>query len=175
MDTAAVTVEPRLLARWVLVLSAAWVLQAGVATDVRPAGVHPDLLLLVAVCAGLVGGPARGAGVGFAAGLLADLFLSGRFGVSALAFAVTGYASGVAGDAVARPTRWISVGLVTIASGAGTLLYAAIAHLLGQRTLADPRLGVIVGIVAAVNGLLALPALAVCRWADRQEPGVRFR
>lgn len=175
MDATLVRVEPRLLLRWGLVLTGAMVLQVGAVNDLRIAGVHPDLMLLLAVCAGLAGGPAQGAGVGFTAGLLADLFLPGRFGVSALCFAVVGYASGVAGDTVVRPARWISVSMVTVASALGVLLYAAVNHLLGQRSLGDPRLGAIVGIVSVVNGLLALPALAVCRWADQDDGPFRSR
>jgi rod shape-determining protein MreD len=170
-----VNTDVRQLLRWVLILSITLVLQVGLFNDVRFWGVHPDLLLLLAVCAGLTGGPGRGAGVGFACGLLLDLFLPGRFGVTALAYALTGYGAGVAGDTVVRPARWISVGLVVLSSAAGTLLYAAIGQLLGQRSLSDPRLATIVGIVSVVNGVLALPALAVCRWADHDPLRARLR
>jgi rod shape-determining protein MreD len=170
-----VNTDVRQLLRWVLILSITLVLQVGLFNDVRFWGVHPDLLLLLAVCAGLTGGPGRGAGVGFACGLLLDLFLPGRFGVTALAYALTGYGAGVAGDTVVRPARWISVGLVVLSSAAGTLLYAAIGQLLGQRSLSDPRLAAIVGIVSVVNGVLALPALAVCRWADHDPLRARLR
>jgi rod shape-determining protein MreD len=170
-----VRTDVRQLLRWVLVLSVTLVLQVGLFNDIRFWGVHPDLMLLLAVCAGLTGGPGQGAGVGFACGLLLDLFLPGRFGVTALAYALTGYGAGVAGDTVVRPARWISVGLVVLSSAAGTLLYAAIGQLLGQRSLSDPRLGTIVGIVSVVNGVLALPALAVCRWADHDPLRARLR
>ncbi len=163
------------LARWVLIVSVAVVAQVGLASQIRLAGVHPDLLLLVAVCAGLTSGPTTGAGVGFACGLALDLFLPGRFGVTALAYLLAGYGSGVAGDAVARPTKWISTGLVVLASAAGVLLYAAIGQLLGQRSLSDPNLLAIVGIVAAFNGILAVPVLAACRWARPDEVHLRVR
>ena len=168
-------IEGSSIIRWVLVVSVALVLQVGLATQIRVADVHPDLLLLVAVCAGLVAGPGTGAGVGFACGLLFDLFLPGRFGVTALAYLLVGYGSGVAGEAVARPNRWISVGMVALASVAGTLLYAAIGQLLGQSSLSDPNLAAIVGIVAAFNALPAVPALAVCRWADPEDVRLRVR
>jgi len=170
-----VNLEVRVLLRWTLIVSVALVLQVGLLNDVRIAGVHPDLMLLLAVCAGLTGGPGEGAGVGFACGLLLDLFLPGRFGVTALAYALTGYGAGVAGDTVVRPARWISVGLVVVSSALGTLLYAAIGQLLGQRSLSDPRLGVIIGIVSVINGALSLPALAVCRWADHDPVRARLR
>lgn len=167
--------DGRSLIRWVLIVSVATVLQIGLATQVRVAGVHPDLLLLVSICAGITSGPGTGAGVGFACGLVLDLFVPGRFGVTALAYLLAGYGSGLAGDAVARPTRAISVGLVAAASAAGVLLYAAIGQLLGQRSLSDPRLGAIVGIVTAFNAVLALPVLAVCRWAHPDDTRLRLR
>ena len=56
--------DGRSLIRWVLIVSVATVLQIGLATQVRVAGVHPDLLLLVSICAGLTSGrePAPGSG-----------------------------------------------------------------------------------------------------------------
>ena len=44
-----------------------------------------------------------------------------------------------------------------LGSAVGVLLYAALSQLLGQPTLADPRLGEIVGIVAGVNAVLGAP------------------
>jgi len=161
-----VTADPSAVMRWVLVLFTVFVLQIGVFSDLRLFGVHPDTMLLLAICAGLSVGAVRGAGIGFAAGLLSDLLLPGALGTSALAFALVGFAVGMAGDAVLRSSRLISVGITFVSSAAGVLLYAALAQLLGQRTMADPRLWVIVAIVSVFNALLCLPALAVCRWAE---------
>jgi rod shape-determining protein MreD len=155
--------------RWVLIVSVTAVLQIGLASQIPVAGVHPELLLLVSICAGLVSGPGAGAGVGFACGLILDLFVPGRMGITALTYVLVGYGAGVAGDAVARPTRGIQAGMVAMASIAGVLLYAAIGQLLGQRSLSDPNLLAIVGIVAAFNAVLAVPVLAVCRWAHPEQ------
>ena len=161
--------------RWILVVTVATVLQVGLAVQVRVVDVHPDLLLLVAVCAGVAVGPGVGAGVGFACGLVIDLLVPGRFGVTALAYLIVGYGSGLAGDAVARPTRAISAGMVAVASAVGVLLYAAIGQLLGQRSLSDPNLWAIVGIVTAFNAVLAVPVLGVCRWAHAGDDRLRLR
>ena len=161
--------------RWTLVVSVALVVQIGLATQIRVHGVHPDLLLLVTICAGIAGGPGTGAGVGFACGLLFDLFLPGRLGVTALSYLLVGYASGIAGGSIARPNRWTTGGIVVVASCAGTLLYATIGQLRGQRSLSDPNLAAIVGIVAAFNAVLAVPVLAVCRWAEPEHVQIRMR
>jgi rod shape-determining protein MreD len=161
--------------RWALLLTVGLVAQVTVLTDLRIVDVHPDVMLLLAVCAGVAAGPNHGVGVGFAAGLLLDLFLPGRFGVAALSFGVAGFVAGVAGDAVIRPSRWISAAIVAVCSAGGVLLYAVLSHLLGRHTLSDPHLVPIVGIVAAVNALLAMPSLAACRWAAGDPTVARLR
>ncbi|MCB0972695.1 MAG: rod shape-determining protein MreD, partial [Acidimicrobiales bacterium] len=47
-------------------------------------GARPDVMVLVAVMAGLVAGPDRGAILGFAAGLAFDVVLTTPLGLSAL-------------------------------------------------------------------------------------------
>jgi rod shape-determining protein MreD len=170
-----VSEETGLILRWTTVLVVGFVLQIGVLVDVAPFGVHADAMLLLAICAGLAGGPARGAVVGFAAGLLADVMLPGTLGISALAYAAVGFGVGAVQEAVLSSTRLMSVVFTTVASALGVLLYALCAQLLGQRSLTDPRLLRIVGIVSLLNALLCVPALAVSRWAegDRQRVGVR--
>ena len=69
----------------VAVLAVAIFLQTTFGADLRVHEVAPDFMLLLAVSAGFVAGPDEGAVVGFAAGLVADLFLQGTpFGLSAL-------------------------------------------------------------------------------------------
>jgi rod shape-determining protein MreD len=157
------------LLRWVLIVTSVFLLQVGVVADIGLFGVHPELMLLLAICAGIAAGPVRGAGVGFAAGLLSDLMLQGPLGVSALAFAVVGFAVGSAEEAVLRSSRVITVAMTALASVVGLLLFAALSQLLGQRTLADPRLWLIVGIVSVFNAVLCVPAVALCRWAEGTE------
>lgn len=158
--------EAGLVLRWATVVLVAFVLQIGVLVDLQPFGVHADAMLLLAICAGLAGGPARGAVVGFTAGLLADVMMPGTMGISALAYAVVGFGVGAVQDSVISTTRAMSVVFTAFASALGVVLYALLAQLLGQRSLSDPRLLQIVGIVAVLNALLCLPALAVSRWAE---------
>ncbi len=160
------TTETSVLVRWGVLLSGVFVLQLGFVNDLRIFGVHPDLLLLLAVCAGLVGGSSRGAAVGFVAGLLGDLMLPGSLGVTALCFTLVGFGVGAAEDSVIRSTRAISMGISAVASAVGVLLYAGVSHLLGAHTMSDPRLWRVVGIVAALNGVLCLLVLPLCRWAE---------
>lgn len=152
--------------RWVLLVTTAFVLHVGAGSDLGLFGVHPELMLLVAVCAGLAGGPVRGAQVGFVAGVLVDLLLTSPLGVSALAFALAGFGVGAVQESVIRSSRTISAALAALGSAAGVLVYATVAHLLGQRSLADPNLWRIVGIVSLFNAVLCVPVLGLCRWAE---------
>lgn len=158
--------DPSAVVRWGLIVLTAFLLQVGVVADLGLFGVHPELMLLLAICAGLAGGPVRGAEIGFVAGLMADLLLQSPLGVSALAFALVGFGVGTIEESVIRSSKLISIALAAMASAVGTLLYAAIAQMLGQRSLADPRLWVIVGIVSLLNAVLCVPVLALCRWAE---------
>lgn len=158
--------ESSVVIRWGVLLTAAYVVQIGFLNDLSFFGVHPDIMLLLAVCAGLVGGPSRGAAVGFVAGILVDLLLSGDLGISALCFTLVGFGVGMVEDSVIRPTRGISIAISAGASAIGVLLYAGLRQLLGGHTLSDPHLWRIVGIVALLNGVLCLVALPLCRWAE---------
>ena len=71
----------------------ALLVQLTVFVDVRIAGVAPELLALVAVTAGFFVGPERGPVIGFAAGLLWDVYLPTPLGVSAITFAVVAFAT----------------------------------------------------------------------------------
>src|SRR4051812_6120105 len=53
-----------------------FVLRYALFIDFTVFGVHPELLLLFAVCCGLAGGPNYGVVAGFVAGLVADAFLT---------------------------------------------------------------------------------------------------
>jgi rod shape-determining protein MreD len=158
--------EYGMIARWVLVVVTTLVLQVSFAAQFPVFGVVPDLMVLVAVCAAIVGGPARGAIVGFWTGLLFDLARDGRLGLSALAFSLVAFAVGsllVAVLSVRRPLAMLIVGL---GSAAGALLYAVGGEVFGEHTLEHPRLWPIVGVIAGVNTLLAPVALRVCAWAE---------
>ena len=79
-------------------LAAVWltavVAHAGLAPHLAVRGVEPDVLLVVVVAVAAGRGARVGAGVGFAAGLGADLFLATPLGTSALAYTLVGHIVG---------------------------------------------------------------------------------
>lgn len=153
-----------------LVLLGALVLQLSIVADMPVLGAVGDLLLLVTVAAALVEGADRGATFGFAAGLLYDLVLDTPFGLSALTYALIGYAVGLIGAAVGRSAGWWPVALAAAAGVAAMSLYTAIGHLVGTPyPVGDlPRIALV---VALWNAALLVPARGLLRRVfGRREP-----
>ena len=115
----------------------ALLLQVDVVNRLRLPGGHPDLVLVVLVSLALVGGPAYGAVVGFAAGFAADILPPADHTIGRLAFvyALVGYAAGLLEDAEERSV-FAAVAVVALGSAASVLLFAGVGALLG-----DARIG----------------------------------
>lgn len=159
--------NPRVVVRMVVVAFVTLVVQSSIGLEIRVVGVHPDLMLLLPIAAGIAGGPEEGAVMGFIAGIAADLVLPTPFGLSALVGCVVGFAVGAASapGSVVRdfPSLW-----PLIAAGAsivGELGYATIGGVLGQGQFLRVDLLAVVGVVAVCNAILAIPAVRVSRWA----------
>ena len=141
------------------------VLHLTVLDKIRVFGASPDAMLLLAVVAGIVGGPKLGVVIGFAAGLTLDLFLETPMGLSALVFCLVGYGVGNIQGGVLRASWWIPVLTTLVASAAGELVYALVATVVGQPHLMTTHLLVVVGVVSVFNALAAPFALRIVRWA----------
>jgi rod shape-determining protein MreD len=148
-----------------LVLLLFLVLHLTVLAHLRVFGATPDAMLLLAVAAGIVGGPRAGALMGFAAGIALDLFLETPMGLSALVFCLVGYAVGNIQGGVLRASWWIPVITTLAASVAGELVYAMVATVVGQPHLVTPHLLVVAAVVGVFNALVAPFALRIVRWS----------
>lgn len=147
------------------VLLVAVVLHTAVLPHLRFFDVAPDLLLLLGVAGGIVGGPDRGAWLGFGTGLLADCFLQTPFGLSALAGAVVGWGVGRVWVGIVHPSWWSPLLTGLVGSAAGVLAFALVGLVVGQDQLVSSRLTTIVGVVAALNAALTPLAVRILRWA----------
>jgi rod shape-determining protein MreD len=157
-----------------LVLVVALTVQLSVASRLEVFGVQGDLLLLVAVCAGLAAGPDRGAIVAFVAGLSFDLLLQSPFGLSALTYAIVAYVAGSLQDSVLRAAWWIPVTTAAAASALGVILYGVFGTVVGEDLLGISllRIALVVGIL---NGIAAPVVLRAVRWATGTTESVRAR
>ena len=151
--------------RVVLVVALALVIQEALLSGLKIHGAHPDLMLLLPIVFGLVGGSERGAVVGFAAGLLTDLFVDTPFGLSILTYTVIGFAVGLTEGDRLGGGWWMTPLVATVASAAGVVLYAGLGAALGQGQMLHQHLLTVTAVVAVVNGLLAAPAVRLTRWA----------
>jgi len=154
--------DPRF--RLPVMMIAALLLQTTVLVRFRVLGVMPDFMLLIAVAAGLTGGPVRGATLGFASGMAIDLFLPTPLGLSALVFTVVGYGVGVANAGVLRSAWYIPILTAGGASLAGVVLYALAGSMLGEQML-TARLVTIALVVGVSNAVLAPVAARLVGWS----------
>jgi rod shape-determining protein MreD len=87
-------VTPPILLRLGLIVLVAVLLQIGLFSQVPLLGSVANLLPVVVVAIGLLGGAVSGAVTGFATGLLVDVMIGGTPGVASLALMAAGYLAG---------------------------------------------------------------------------------
>ena len=146
-----------------------------VLADVDPRGVRPDVMLLLAIAAGIVAGPERGAIVGFVSGMLAGMFVQAPLGLAALVYSIVGYAVGTLQAQVLRSTWWIPVATAAVATAGGIVLYALVGAVVGQSHLVSPRLVTIALVAGVLNAGLALGVVPAMAWAFGSESGMGRR
>ena len=148
-----------------LVTVAVLAVQLSLFTDMRPFDALADVMLLLVLASGMVAGPRDGALCGFFIGFVYDLMLRTPFGLSALAYALIGYAAGYLQAVVSSAPWWIGMLIMGAASAVSVAIYATIGTVFGLRDAVNLHLVTVMIVVGAVNLLLAIPALWVQRWA----------
>ena len=151
--------------RLVLVLFAALTLHQSLFATLRVGDAHPQLLLLVAVVAGLLAGAERGALIGFTVGLVSDLFVQTPLGLSALTFALVAFVVGSLQSGIVHSAWWIGPLTALVASFAGVVLYGLLGAIIGQASFVSPRLVEIAAGVGVMNALLSVPVVRAMAWA----------
>jgi rod shape-determining protein MreD len=159
------TLAARPWVRVPLVTVVALAVQLSLFTDMRPFDALADIMLLLVLASGMVAGPRDGALCGFFIGVLYDLMLRTPFGLSALAYALIGYAAGYLQAVVSSAPWWIGMLIMGAASAVSVAIYAVIGTVFGLRDTVNLHLVTTMAVVGVVNLLLALPALWVQRWA----------
>jgi rod shape-determining protein MreD len=147
------------------VVAVVLIIQQALMAGLKVRGAHPDLMLLLPIAFGLVGGSERGAVMGFVSGLLADLFVGTPFGLSALVYTLVGFGVGMTEGDRLGGGWWVTPLTATLASAAGVGLYAGLGAAVGEGQMLHEHLVTVAVVVAVVNGLLAAPTAGVARWA----------
>jgi len=157
-------VSPHFIARlrMGLFLMVAILIQTTFGSDLRVAGVAPDLMLLVTICAGLVGGAESGAWMGFWAGLLTDLFLvTTPLGLSALTYCLVGAGVGALRAWVSPDSRLILPVAALVGTAAAVVLWIVLGDVLGQAQLLDEGRSWLIRVVVIESAWAAILALPV--------------
>lgn len=148
-----------------LVVVLCFTLQRSVLSGLHVHRAQPDLMVLVVVLAGLLGGAQRGAVVGFGVGVLVDLFLASPFGLSALTYTVVGFLAGAARAGVLEAPWWLVPLGAAGGSAIGVVIFALLEAIVGRPGVLGYQLAWVVAVVAAANLVLALPAARAMAWA----------
>ena len=156
--------------RLIIVYLFALLLQLTFFSEVRVAGVAPELPALVAILAGLFAGPRHGSMIAFWAGLMWDIYLSTPLGLAAAAFAVVAYVLGGITEDLFHDTRIQTMVMVFAGTAATVTAYALLGEVVGQRGLVDDRLPRVVLIASGLNAVLSLVAAPAMRWAVGSGP-----
>jgi rod shape-determining protein MreD len=161
--------------RLALVVISAVVLQTTLFTHLRIDGVAPDIGLVAVLAVAYEDGPETGAWFGFIMGLAVDLFLTTPLGLSALAFALTGYAVGVFQAGMVRTTPRLAPLLGFFGGLFGGLVFITVGALVGQDGFLSFDSLKIVLIAAAYDALIAPIAFPLVRRAAREPDANQWR
>ncbi|MGH9055026.1 MAG: rod shape-determining protein MreD [Acidimicrobiales bacterium] len=166
--------SPHLAARLriALVILVAILLETTLGSDVRVAQVAPDLMALVAICAGLAGGAEAGAWVGFWCGLVADLFLTSTpLGLSALTFCLVGAGVGALRASVLPDSRLVTPLAAVAGTVVAVLLFVVVGDVLGQSQLLGSGKAWLVRVIVIEAGWAAVLSLPVSWLYNRAARG----
>lgn len=161
-------------ARLALVAFVTLIVQVVFVSPLSIAGGRGNLVLLLAIVAAMETDSESGAIYGFATGLAFDMLLDTPAGLSALTGALVGFTVGAAKDAVLRSSKVIAALLVAVASAGGTLLYAAVATVVGV-TVEAGDLPAIVAVIVVLNVVFSPVVRWALRWAYASDSGLRDR
>jgi rod shape-determining protein MreD len=151
------------------VVLACVVLQTTLFTHLRIDNVAPQLGLVAVLAVAYEDGADAGAVFGFIMGLAIDLFLTTPLGLSALSFAVTGYAVGVFQAGVVRTTPWLAPILGGIGGMFGGLVFITAGALVGQSGFLSFESLKVVAISALFDAVIAPLVFPIVRRAARRE------
>jgi rod shape-determining protein MreD len=127
-------VTPRISARIALIVLLAVILQVSFFSYLSLLGATPDVLSVVVISLGLLGGGVVGAVCGFAAGFLLDSVLLQTLGVSSLVLLAIGYLAGRFREGFEISSSLVPALLAGALTALGAFGFAAIQLMLGVET-----------------------------------------
>jgi rod shape-determining protein MreD len=159
--------------RLTLVVVTLVVLQNSVFSHLAIFDARPVLCLIAAVALAYEEGPQSGAAFGFVSGLATDMILTTPIGLSALAFAVTGYLVGFFQGGLVRESPLIAPVLGAGAGAVGGVIFLVVGGIAGEPgffTIHSVRVLLVSGLYDA---LIAIPVFAFVHWANHDSDRTR--
>ena len=151
------------IARLVVALLVAVLLQTTVAPHLRLLGAYPDFALIIVVCVALLKGSEIGAVFGFLTGMLTAIALMEPFGLSAFVFVLVGYFAGRYAETADLSAGFAPLLSVFVATLVANVLFAMAQFLLAREVPLGFFLGRVLFPSLVLNTLLAAPLYLLVR------------
>lgn len=165
---------PIVVSRWsrlVLVGLVVLGLQTTLFTDVRPFGVVAQLMLLIAVAAGVTYGFEVGAIAGLTLGFMYDCVLNTPLGLCSLVFGAAGAGAGALPFFIREPSWWLKIAGVAVATLVAELVFPFALSMVGIGGWVRPRMVLVAVGVTMINVVVAPLALIIGRWTLKANLG----
>lgn len=151
------------------------VLQTTLFTHVRVDGVAPEVGLVAVLAVAYYDGAESGAFFGFVMGFAVDLFLTTPLGLSALSYAITGYAVGFVQAGMVRRPPFAAPLIGGIGGFVGGLVFLAVGAVVGEVGFLSLSSLKTVTIAALLDALIAPVVFPLVRRAARRARGPAWR
>jgi cell shape-determining protein MreD len=142
-------------------------LQRSLFVQITIAGVILQVVLALAAAAGAAGGSERGATAGFVLGVMYDMLEGLPIGSTAIPMTVAGAVAGLLALIVAEPQWWLAMIFTTLGAAVGEIMVPITRLFTGASDPFEPRLTLIVPVVAISSGLLSPVFVPLARWCLR--------
>lgn len=142
-------------------------LQRSLFVEITIAGVIVQVVLALAAAAGAAAGSERGATAGFILGLMYDMLEGLPLGSTALAMTLAGAVAGLLAVIVADPHWWLAMIFTALGAAVGEITLPVVRLFTGVSDPFEPRLTLIVPVVAAAAAVLSPIFVPLARWCLR--------
>lgn len=153
------------IVRLLVIAFVALPVQTTLFADVKFSGVAVQLMLALAVSAGVIGGSENGALAGFIFGLFFDFVLSSPLGLLAFVYGAAGWVAGAVYSRTLSNPWWLNMLAVGLVSALATLAQPILANWVGVEGWISSQLIEILVVVTIANMILSFATLPMMRWA----------
>ena len=142
-------------------------LQRSLFVEITVNGVVIQVVLALAAAAGAAAGSERGAMAGFTLGVMYDMLEGLPIGSTAVAMTLAGAVAGLLAVVVADPQWWLAMLCTMLGAAVGEVMLPVVRLITGVDDPFEPRLTIIVPVVALAAGVLSPVFVPLARWCLR--------